>query len=357
MDWERLLSLAESNGLSPLLFRALDEVCLDVVPKPVFVRLWGSYEVTAKRNSAMTAELHALLRLFDRHGIPALPFKGPVLALQLYGDVALREFGDLDILVRSRDLRRAGDLVEARGYASDYPLPPRWERKPVEDPMHYSLAHRRHDRGFFVELHWSTDCRLFALPGVDDSWWERRPVTDFEGVPVRSLAPEELLYLMCMHATRHHWKSLAWVSDLAEMIRRHPGLDWRQVLEMASGRGTLRILLLGFELAHRLLEAPIPSLVQSRITDDQGVPAMAGRVIRRLGVTTDPAPSFAGSLFYEMAWFRFWPAWLGYILKDTLLPNMADWSRWDLPPVLAFLYYPLHFVRLFSKYGVRSERK
>jgi hypothetical protein len=140
------------------------------------------------------------------------------------------------------------------------------------------------------------------------------------------------------------------------MIRRHPGLDWRKVLDMAKGQGTQRILLLGFELAHRLLEGPIPSLVQRWIAADPGVPAMAVRVIRRLDVTTDPAPSFAGSISYELAWFRFWPAWLEYILKHTLLPNMADWSRWDLPPALSFLYYPLHFVRLLSKHGLKLDK-
>jgi hypothetical protein len=356
VDWGRLVGLAENHGLATILYRRLNDVAPGAVPRPLFARLWGRYESTALRNRAMTDELQALLRRFEEESIPALPFKGPVLALQLYGDVALREFGDLDILVRARDVLRARDLVEAIGYESNYPLSPRWERKLLEDPRHYSFSHRHPGSGFKLELHWKTDCRLFAVPGGGDPWWEQLPLAEFEGTSVRSLAPEELLYGTCMHATRHRWASLGWLCDLAELIRRRPGLDWQKVFDLASGQGTLRMLLLGLELAHRLLEAPIPTLVQSWIAADPGVPAMAGRVIRGLGVTSDPAPSFAGSIPYELAWFRFWPAWMGYILKHTLLPNMADWSRWDLPPALSFLYYPLHFVRLFSKYGLRPDR-
>jgi len=33
-----------------------------------------------------------LLDLFENHGIPAVPFKGPVLASSIYGDLSLRQF-------------------------------------------------------------------------------------------------------------------------------------------------------------------------------------------------------------------------------------------------------------------------
>jgi len=357
IDWDRLLALAEHHGLIPLLYRNLNDTCPAAVPKAVFVRLWGRYETTARRNRLKADELLSLLRLFEENFIPALPFKGPSLAVLLYGDVALREFGDLDILVRPRDVSRARALIEALGYVSCFRLSPRWEARALHDGRHYSLAHVHPGRGIMVELHWATDCSEFALPGIDDSWWERRPRADFLGTPVLALTPEELVFLLCMHGTRHHWVSLGWVADFAQMVRANPALDWQQVIGMAQRQGTLRILLLGFELARRLLEAPLSDNVSRRIASDPAVAFLAIRVIRRIGLTTAPPLTTREKLAFELAWFRFWPPWLWYILKFSLLPNMADWSRWDLPPALSLIYFPLHLGRLIGRYGLRPDKR
>lgn len=357
VDWDRLIALAVSHGLVPVLCRRLSDLDPSPVPKDVFVRLWSLNVSNAKRCRALAVELLELLRLFEENGIAALPFKGPTLADLLYGDVSLREYADLDILVPAPDLLRARDLVEMKGYESDYPLRPRQDHKPPADSMHHSLAHRHRESGLMIELHWSTDCRLLALPGIDEAWWEMRPVMEFQGISVRALTPEEYLYLLCMHGTRHHWTIFGYIRDVAGIVGRHPGLDWRRVLDMADGQGTRRILLLGVETAHLLLEAPLPDAVKLLIAADPAITAMAARVVRRFEVTSDPAGSTGEKLAFELAWFRFWPRWLGYVLGRSLRPNMADWSRWDLPRALSFLYYPLHIGRLFSKYGVRPDRK
>jgi len=93
------------------------------------------------------------------------------------------------------------------------------------------------------------------------------------------------------------------------------------------------------------------------IAADPGVSVMAARIVRRLGLGTGPPPSSADKIAFSLSWYRFWPPYLGFILSLALVPNMVDWSRWDLPPVLSFLYYPLHFSRLFLKWGLRPDRK
>jgi hypothetical protein len=356
IDGSRLVSLAERHGLAPALYRRLNAAAAPAVPAPLFARLWCRYEATARRNRAMTRELLELLRLFEANDIPALPFKGPALAELLYGDVTLREFGDLDILVRASEMDRARELLEAGGYEPAYPLRPRRERRPIDDPMHHALVHRHREKGITVELHWNTDCRLFALPGIGEAWWARRPRAEISGVSVSSLAPEELVYVLCMHGTRHRWASFGWLCDLAALIRRHPGWDGRRVLDLAEGQGTLRPLLLGLDLARALLDEPLPRPLGRRVDEDPAVSAMGVGILRRLGMTARPWPSAAGRLGSELTWCRFWPRWTGYLLRRALLPNMADWSARDLPPALDFLYYPLHAARLAAKHGARSGK-
>jgi len=53
-------------------------------------------------NFFLTKELLELLTLFEAHCIPASPYKGPALAIMAYGNLALRQFSDLNILVHKR---------------------------------------------------------------------------------------------------------------------------------------------------------------------------------------------------------------------------------------------------------------
>ena len=69
------------------------------MPADAREELEGRAQANRLRDLELTGELARLLDRFRRDGIAAVPYKGPVLAAQAYGDVALREFVDLDILV------------------------------------------------------------------------------------------------------------------------------------------------------------------------------------------------------------------------------------------------------------------
>jgi hypothetical protein len=61
-------------------------------------------------------------RILEGRGIPAIPYKGPVLAASLYEDLAVRPFSDLDILIKRKDVLKAMDLMTSLGYRPHYQL-------------------------------------------------------------------------------------------------------------------------------------------------------------------------------------------------------------------------------------------
>src|SRR5262245_48070510 len=103
LDWARLRRLSHQHGLLPLVPRHLNAECPDVVPTAVLTQLREDCRSIASRNLHFTAELIRLLELFEENGIRAVPYKGPSLGAIVYGDVALSQFGDLDILVQRSD--------------------------------------------------------------------------------------------------------------------------------------------------------------------------------------------------------------------------------------------------------------
>src|SRR6202165_578383 len=121
-DWARLLVLAEAHGVAGHLTACLRSLDEDLVPAEIRQTLVDRRRAQIFFTLRLTAELFRILDRFSSEGIGALVVKGPVLAVQAYGDPAMRAYGDLDLLVRQRDIRRATELMIAAGYAAAVPL-------------------------------------------------------------------------------------------------------------------------------------------------------------------------------------------------------------------------------------------
>ena len=99
------------HGTIPLLFWNLSRLAPDDVPKTTLNQLKASSNAIACWNLSLTGELLKLLNLFRERGIRALPLKGPALAAAAYGNLSLRQFCDLDILVPKEDMLKAKEVL------------------------------------------------------------------------------------------------------------------------------------------------------------------------------------------------------------------------------------------------------
>jgi hypothetical protein len=280
IDWPYLSRIAGQHRVVPLLYQSLYMTCPEAVPEAVLAQLRGHYHATVVRNHTLTAELLKLLDLFETHHIPAIPLKGPALAAAVYGNVSLREFSDLDILVQKRDLLAAGDLLVFQGYAPDCQRARAQEAGILQVLQHLQFV--RDDGKVVVELHWrlTSWTRVLAFPL--DRLWQRTIRIPLEGTMVRSFATEDLLLYLCVHGTGHRWESLGWVCDVAELIRVHHDLDWESTLAQASEMQSEHWLLLGLCLARDLLGTPLPRHVGQRVEANPRVNLLARQVHERL---------------------------------------------------------------------------
>src|SRR6202035_517955 len=116
IDWRRVTFAAGSHGVLPLVYRQLksaDGVAPDALP-PMRSEFYGN----ALNNLHLARELARLAGVLSRQSIEVIVFKGPVLALQAWGDVALRQFNDLDLLVHPAEAARAVEGLLAAGYGA-----------------------------------------------------------------------------------------------------------------------------------------------------------------------------------------------------------------------------------------------
>jgi hypothetical protein len=216
-------------------------------------------------------------RRFSEAGIAAVPYKGPILAALLYHDVGLREFSDIDVLVKPEEVPRAREMLLASGYEPEFALSPSQERKLLASRAGYFLRFDRVKRAgrIVLELHW----RIPASFSLDDSFWDRLRPARLLDAEVHHFSPEDLLLILCMHGFKHGWSHLKWLCDVHELLH-DASLDCEQAIERAKRAGGLRIVLVGCALARTLLDAPLPPLIDAQIQKD-GVARSLAETFRR----------------------------------------------------------------------------
>ncbi len=354
IDWPYLSRMAERHGLIPLLYWNLKATSPELVPFSIMERIHAQFLTNARRNFLLTGELLKILNLLKANGILAIPFKGPVLASSLYGNLALRTFSDLDILVVKKDIIKAKDVLLSSGLQWGSQLSSAQKANYKEDYGCLTFTDKSGrvwielDRGLSPrELPWPFDLEHFA---------RRLTQISLEGKMVPAFSPEDLLLILCLHGAKHCWTRLNWVCDLAELIRVYPGLDWGKVLEEAATQGCSRTLLLGLLLAHNLLETDLPEEVLNKIQAEPVVQSL-GRSIGQWLLTDADAPSgaWALSLFYLRLSENFKQRAV-FSLRMVFTPTVEDLQDLPLPAPFSFLYYFTHPLRLLGKYGLDSVR-
>jgi hypothetical protein len=343
IDWDYLIRAATDHGLLPLLRLHLP----DDIPQTIFNRLKELSQLNSRFNLLLTGELVKLQRLFQSHDVSVVPFKGPILAACVYGDIGLRQFSDLDFLVRKQDVFKAGEILISAGYLPRYRLGATQRAAMVEQRC--EEAFDRDDDATTVDLHWSVIPARFSFAPDTDEIWGRLERVSLLGSEVLTVAPEDLVMLLSVHGAKHAWERLSWICDLAELIRARASIDWGSVIETASRNGGQRILFLGLFLASDLLSAPLPTDVFERVRADSRVKLLAAKVYANLFRGIDrQCGVLETDRFYLQSMTRLKDR--VHLCLDHLKPTPLEWQMVRLPHYLSFFYYPLRPVRIIEKH-------
>ena len=342
IDWDYLYQLARRHSVLPLVYLQLQRHAADLVPHDRIGRFKQSYQENVARNLVLTSELATLVRAFRDADIESIPYKGPLLALLAYGDLALRRFVDLDIIVKKEDVFRARDVLTEAGYkpAVDFD-----EHSPLLRTQH-NIQFKRDNGRVIVELHWEVASSLFALSVSADDLWQRLVEVELNGENVKSLSADDTLFSLCVHGSRHIWERLSWICDLSELIARHQ-IDWTTLIDRAVSTDSERMFYLGLFLANRLLGTDLPDVVTSRFAADNHLQVIADRITLRLFSGTTHVPATPGQIFRFN--FKLRKSWRGRAryFAFMLQPTDGDIGNLHLPRPLFFAYYLMRPVRLF----------
>jgi hypothetical protein len=347
VDWGRFMKLAQRNLVLPLVHHQLNRSASESLPADVCEKLKSRFHSNAARNIYTESELCRILKAFESKGVKAVPFKGPTLARLAYGDLSLRRFIDLDIIVSRRDIEPAKSTLLSMGYELQ-PSLTRSQESVLLRTQH-NLQFAREGGLLIVELHWAVVNRKYARSLEAEDIWGRLEKSDLHGEEVLSLSTEDLLLALSAHGTKHLWERLIWICDIAELIRATPELDWELALERAFANGLERMLLLGVKLASDLLGATVPENVRSLTLADPNLPGLKAFVEERLfGGAEFAQAGMIENIRFNMRVRRHWQDRARYY-RLILSPTDGDIAEFALPKGATPLYYLFRPFRLLMK--------
>ena len=336
VDWTRLVEISLDHGVTALLFRTLLDRHAASVPDEIRA---AALHFRAESGAQARRGIQDLAILLDRlaaAGVAAVPLKGPVLGLLLYGDLSLRPFRDIDFLIRESDIMPALAVVTALGYR-----PRETNLRPIEAAAQRRYAGEvilfRGPADLPIEPHWAFAPRTMAVPIDYQALWRRIRPLPLDNREVLALESEDLLLSLAVHGAKEHWARLKWLCDLAELLRQRPNLDWVQLLDRARRQGCLRMLLLGLDLAASVLGARLPPDLPS----DSVSAGLATDLRARLFEPGFEPPSIFllcrfGWRLRERTRDR-----MRYALRTAATPRVQHFSIIRLPAWLFFAYVPI----------------
>jgi hypothetical protein len=349
LDWGWLRGRALAHGLAPVLRRHLRAHGQDQVPPAILADLDAHAACVAAHDFTLARELVTLAGAFADAAVRFVPVGGPVLAETLYGDLGLREFARLDILIHPADLPRASRLLQARGYRVRHPSGDRQSG----GANGVLVFERGRDRAA-VALH--SAFPIAWTPDPEMLWSRLQPGT-LLGRPVPTLPAEMLLLTLCVHGATHLWARLGSICDVAELLRAHPALAWTRMLEHARRTGALRMVLLGTTLAAELLDAPVPEAVLESARADRVLARLVSDVRASIGRDPALARDAVGRLRVILALRERWRDRVRQLLRWVFTPTEADRAALPLPPGLEPLHRAIRPFRLAIRHGTGLVRR
>jgi hypothetical protein len=321
VDWSALLGLAEDHGVTQLLATAVQKLPAESVQSGVRAALAERQRTQHFFTLRMSAELFRLAERFNAQNIGMLVVKGPALAMQAYGDAAMRDYGDLDLLVRHADIARATQLMMDAGYEPQIPLS---AIAAGRIPGQYMF--RQPESKLLVELHNDRTMRYYPRPLPIERLFERSVRVRLDGREVAAPAVEDHLILICIHGAKHFWERLIWIADVAALIARHPEMDWARALQAAGDVGAETMLHGGLLLAANVLKTDIPKEVLAQAKANGAACAMAAQALPWLPTAGETPPGLLERGLFRMRMRGGLAPGASYLLRLLFSPTEEDWD-------------------------------
>lgn len=352
-NWQEFINLSTSHGVLPLVYHTLKNY-QENIPKDIFQQIKLINLDIVKQNMLMTSELIKVMKLLEENDIEAIAFKGPTLAQIAYGDITLRQYNDLDILVEIKDIKKISKILGENNYKikiSTSFLDNKLYLDKNSDLSFYNIKNN-----LLIEVHWKLFRNQFSQKVDLDKVLYNSKEMFINNKKINIFSDEVLLVYLCMHGSKHRWERIEWIVDIDKLIRNSSKIDWPYIFELSKLFECDIMLNLGLYLTSKYFKTNIPDNLNLSIENTILYKKLDNRVNIEINNITEEKTEFQKN--FESFKFH-------YYLNDTVLLKIkfifktlfpitgSDIRQINLPTKLYFLYYLIKPFRLLNKYVLK----
>lgn len=301
-----------------------------ITPTQEFVSRRAAYSLQAAAFQELVASQ------LQSAGVRGIWLGGLSLSYLLYGDIGVREFEGLEVMVSPLDVETTEQILQDLGFASDDA-----DLDSGQQAARLKWGHFQewtHQSGLRLTLSW----RLFSH-WIGSDWlpfeeiYDRSQELEWEGLSSwRTLGSADTLLYLGLRAFDSGWDRLQHSLDLTVALERLE-FTWDEVLELAGPRAVM--MERSVELVVRLLSVPHPQKMTYHYSDHE----------QALEAWSELAESGENPRQRLVA-PEYWSCDPSQALRRRLLaltaPEPDDIREWRLPLALLFLYPVFKGIRL-----------
>lgn len=261
-DWDYLATTITERGIAPLFFKKLPLLPNSVlIPTDIKTKLQQVYYRTMSRSMVLYEHFRKIAEACTINHIPVIALKGIYLSEWLYQDIGLRQFSDIDILVKREDGEKCLVVLAGLGYRPENDEAESELEKKL-DTVHYTPMVLN---GVAVEVHIKLHQSIEKYDLNVDSLWKNALPATINGNEVFTLNTNDLLVHLCIHLDRHfHLGHVQFTcfNDITNLIDKHAGtFDWDAFAETCR-RYRCEDLVFGYiVLVHKYMHANVPDSI------------------------------------------------------------------------------------------------
>jgi hypothetical protein len=275
VDWLRFAKILVHNRMTVLAKQVFARVN-PLIPQDAQRLIREQTEKYERSAYKLGDALSTYLKAADTRNIPTIVLKGLWLCEKIYQVPTMRPGGDIDILVRYKDVDACLRLLAEQGIDEFWP-------NLLKDE--YFTRHHLHqqrstaDLNIWFEIHWALD-HPYTLLTVDyESAFRRAKPAQLLGAPILEMAVPDLLLSLAIHLVKHavYLPSLLdradlprivladgmlmYYLDVTEVLKRYEDIDWDLTIKLARDWGAVDILGSVLHVCKLYFDAPVPGKV------------------------------------------------------------------------------------------------
>lgn len=264
-NWDGLVAEFIARQTAPLFFKKLPLLTnRNLIPAEATAKLQQAYYRSLSRGMVLYSTFEKVAEAFCIAGIQVVVLKGIYLSEWLYGDIALRQFSDMDLLVKKEDALQCLSILKNLGFKPSDAAVTEFISSQSEI-VHYAPMVLNN---ISVEVHIKLHRQSKHYDIKIDAFLSNAEKLLLRNKPVYALELHDLLIHLCVHLDKHfrgghvQFTSFNDIVNLLEKFKNE--IDWTLLGQRSDYHACEQTVFKFLVLIHKFYNAALPEAILSK---------------------------------------------------------------------------------------------